>query len=70
MVGIKLDKFIEDSIEDDKFIPGDLHVKLLDLNWDDVFTTNYDTLLKRSIDNISVRKNYKILTSEMIFRQY
>ncbi|WP_456278727.1 SIR2 family NAD-dependent protein deacylase [Bacillus sp. AK128] len=60
----KLDKFIEDSIEDDKFIPGDLHVKLLDLNWNDVFTTNYDTLLERSIDNISVRKNYKILTSQ------
>lgn len=60
----KLDKFIEDSIEDDKIIPGDLHVKLLDLNWNDVFTTNYDTLLERSIDNISVRKNYKILTSQ------
>lgn len=60
----KLDKFIEDSIEDDKFIPGDLHVKLLDLNWNDVFTTNYDTLLERSIGNISVRKNYKILTSQ------
>ncbi|WP_430787140.1 SIR2 family NAD-dependent protein deacylase [Virgibacillus flavescens] len=60
----KLDKFIEDSIADDKFIPGDLHVKLLDLNWNDVFTTNYDTLLERSIDNISVRKNYKILTSQ------
>ena len=60
----KLDKFIEDSLEDDKFIPGDLHVKLLDLNWNDVFTTNYDTLLERSIDNISVRKNYKILTSQ------
>lgn len=60
----KLDKFIEDSIEDDKFIPGDLHVKLLDLNWNDVFTTNYDTLLERSINNISVRKNYKILSSQ------
>lgn len=47
----KLDKF------DDKFIPGELHVKLLDLNWNDVFTTNYDTLLDRSIDNISVGKD-------------
>lgn len=60
----KLDKFIEDSIENDKFIPGDLHVKLLDLNWNDIFTTNYDTLLERSIGKISVRKNYKILTSQ------
>lgn len=60
----KLDKFIEDNIEDDKFIPGELHVKLLNLNWNDVFTTNYDTLLERSIDDVSVRRKYKILTSQ------
>ncbi|RQR21297.1 SIR2 family protein [Burkholderia sp. Bp9143] len=30
--------------------PGDLHTKLLSLYWNDVFTTNYDTLLERSLD--------------------
>lgn len=60
----KLDCFIEKSIEDDKYIPGNLHVKLLELNWNDIFTTNYDTLLERAINNISVRKSYKILLSQ------
>lgn len=60
----KLDRFIEENIDDGKFIPGDLHFKLLELNWNDVFTTNYDTLLERAINNISVRKNYKILLSQ------
>ncbi|MGD7043910.1 SIR2 family NAD-dependent protein deacylase [Jeotgalibacillus proteolyticus] len=60
----KLDKFIEENIKDDKFLPGNLHVKLLDLNWNDVFTTNYDTLLEKSIENVALKKNYKILTSQ------
>jgi len=60
----KLNKFIEANINDDKYIPGDLHKKLLSLNWRDVFTTNYDTLLERTIDKINVKFNYKILTSQ------
>ena len=60
----KLNKFIEASINDDIYIPGDLHKKLLSLNWRDVFTTNYDTLLERTIDKINVKFNYKILTSQ------
>lgn len=60
----KLDKFIEESMCDNKNIPGDLHTKLLELNWNDIFTTNYDTLLERSIDKISIRKNYKIILNQ------
>ena len=60
----KLNKFIESSINDDKYIPGNLHKKLLSLNWRDVFTTNYDTLLERTIDKINVKFNYNILTSQ------
>ena len=60
----KLNKFIEANINDDKYIPGELHKKLLSLNWRDVFTTNYDTLLERTIDKINVKFNYKILTSQ------
>ena len=60
----KLNKFIEANINDDKYIPGDLHKKLLSLNWRDVFTTNYDTLLERTIDRINVKFNYKILTNQ------
>lgn len=60
----KLNKFIEANINDDMYIPGELHKKLLSLNWRDVFTTNYDTLLERTIDKINVKFNYKILTSQ------
>jgi hypothetical protein len=60
----KLNKFIEANINDDMYIPGNLHKKLLSLNWRDVFTTNYDTLLERTIDKINVKFNYKILTSQ------
>lgn len=60
----KLNKFIEASINDDIYIPGNLHKKLLSLNWNDVFTTNYDTLLERTIDKINVKFNYQILTNQ------
>lgn len=60
----KLDQFIEQNINDDKYMPGELHKMLLELNWRDVFTTNYDTLLERTIDKIAVRKNYKVLTNQ------
>lgn len=60
----KLNKFIEANINDEKYIPGDLHKKLLSLKWRDVFTTNYDTLLERTIDKINVKFNYKILTNQ------
>ena len=60
----KLNKFIELNINDDMYIPGDIHKKLLSLNWRDVFTTNYDTLLERTIDKINVKFNYQILTSQ------
>ncbi|PKM51704.1 MAG: hypothetical protein CVV02_05420 [Firmicutes bacterium HGW-Firmicutes-7] len=61
----KLDKFIEDKIKDSNYIPGSIHKKLLELNWRDVFTTNYDTLLERSIATISKKKNYKIILNQV-----
>jgi hypothetical protein len=60
----ELNKFIEAKINDDKYSPGELHKKLLSLNWRDVFTTNYDTLLERTIDKIDVKFNYKILSDQ------
>ena len=59
-----LDALIEESIKDDQYLPCELHMKLLELDWDDVFTTNYDTLLERSIGQISFTKNYKVLLSQ------
>ena len=54
---------LRDAIHDDKLIPSDTHKQLLALPWQDVYTTNYDTLLERSADFIKVseNRNYHII---------
>ena len=44
----KLESFIGSRIPDSSHQPGPLHKYLLQLPWQDVFTTNYDTLLERT----------------------
>ncbi len=39
---------IKGALNDDLLIPSDTHMQLLALPWQDVYTTNYDTLLDRS----------------------
>ncbi len=39
---------IRKMIDDNQFEPSQLHTRLLNLPWVDVFTTNYDTLLERT----------------------
>ena len=41
-----LDQLLRENIPDTEYEPSVLHEKLLNLPWVDVFTTNYDTLLK------------------------
>jgi len=48
-----LDQLLRDHIPDNDSEPSDLHTKMLELPWSDVFTTNYDTLLERARDSIS-----------------
>ena len=40
-----LDQLLLDHLPDEEYSPGELHKQLLSLNWADIFTTNYDTLL-------------------------
>ena len=56
-----LNLLIERNIADKDYIPSELHRNLLELNWNDIFTTNYDTLLERAIEQIAMKKNYKIV---------
>lgn len=60
-----LNNLIKTSLPDDKITPGDLHEKLLKLNWTDIFTTNYDTLLERAADNIS-RCYHKVTSTKAL----
>lgn len=58
----ELDEMILNSLPDDKIYPGKLHKSLLQLNWKDVFTTNYDTLLERA--SISSGRHYETVTNK------
>ena len=60
----KINNLIEQAIADEMYIPGELHRQLLKLNWSDIFTTNYDTLLERTVDLIYREKNYEIIYSQ------
>jgi hypothetical protein len=44
----RLEEYLLGVIPDDDYRPGSLHELLLQLPWQDVLTTNYDTLLERA----------------------
>lgn len=58
-----LHRFIQQMVRDDDFGPGDAHVRLLQLPWRDIFTTNWDTLLERT--RISVPERVYSVVSNM-----
>ena len=57
-----LDELIEQSLPDKRVQPGELHRKLMELPWTDVFTTNYDTLLERAGEQ--TRRAYHRVTNK------
>jgi hypothetical protein len=59
-----LNSIIRASIPDNEFQPSELHKKLLILPWTDVFTTNYDTLLERTAENIFQYRYETIVNKE------
>lgn len=44
----ELDRLLSDAIRDDDYRPAQPNLKLLQLPWSDIFTTNYDRLLERA----------------------
>lgn len=65
-----LDKLLRLHIPDEEYEPSPLHVRLLELPWTDVFTTNYDTLLERACASVSSQK-YDIVvnTEDLVYSQ-
>lgn len=59
-----LDKMLRDYIPDLMHEPSPLHVKLLNLPWSDVLTTNYDTLLERACRSV-ISQRYDIVVDPM-----
>lgn len=60
----KMNALIEKNVADEMFIPGEIHKRLLRLNWTDIFTTNYDTLLERAREDIFPDKDYRVILSQ------
>lgn len=58
-----LNQLIKDSLPDLEYAPSVLHKKLLSLDWKDVFTTNYDTLLERTLEQIT-DKHYDVILNK------
>ncbi|WP_301663112.1 SIR2 family NAD-dependent protein deacylase [Methanoculleus frigidifontis] len=53
---LALNNLLLENIPDNEYFPGNLHELLLSLPWSDVFTTNYDTLLERTLPRIFDKK--------------
>lgn len=58
-----LDEILKKRIPDSSYEPSELHKKILDLPWTDVFTTNYDTLLERAA-KYNFQRKYSIIYSK------
>lgn len=61
---ITLDELISNNLPDEEYEPSKLHEMLLKLNWTDIFTTNYDTLLERTRSRVFNTRYQVVLTKE------
>ncbi len=59
-----LDQILRSQIPDEDHEPSGLHIKLMELPWCDVFTTNYDTLLERTRANVVSQKFDVVVSKE------
>lgn len=59
-----LDQTLREAIPDSDYEPSSLHIKLLNLPWADVFTTNYDTLLERACKSVTSEKYDVVINKE------
>jgi len=61
-----LEDLLKRLVPDDKIQPGRLHRLLLQLPWTEILTTNYDTLLERSAEDIVERGHFTVTCREDI----
>lgn len=59
-----LNQILKSELPDKEYQPSLLHEKTLQLPWADVFTTNYDTLLERTADNILQQRYETVINKE------
>lgn len=61
-----LEEFLKEMVPDDRVRPGVLHDDLLRLEWSEIFTTNYDTLLERAAAKMFERDHFTVCCREDI----
>lgn len=66
----EMNRFLEQQIPDKELKPSELHKSLLCLPWRDVFTTNYDTLLERTAEQIVERKYEFVVNKENLVQSH
>lgn len=59
-----LNKILREEIPNTEHQPSELHTKLLQLPWTDIFTTNYDTLLERTAEKILEQRYETVINKE------
>lgn len=59
-----LEAIIHRAVPDEDYAPSELYKSLLELGWNDVFTTNYDTLLERAAEMVTTRRYDVVLAQE------
>ena len=59
-----LEAIIHRAVPDEDYAPSELYKSLLELGWNDVFTTNYDTLLERATEMVTTHRYDLVLTQE------
>ncbi len=62
-----LDKIILDSLPDLDYSPAKLHKDLVSLPWNNIFTTNYDTLLERAGEKSTQRYDIVINQKDLVY---
>ena len=53
---------LQSLVRDQNYGPGPAHTRLLKLPWDDIYTTNWDTLLERASGTV-VEQSYSVVSS-------
>ena len=61
-----LNQLLRDAIPDQAYEPAQLHKDLLTLPWQDVYTTNYDTLLERACESLSSQRYDVVLSQDSL----
>jgi hypothetical protein len=59
-----LDGFIRTRFPDRAWLPGPLHLQALQLPWSDILTTNWDTLLERTAEDVT-DFSYEVVRTEV-----